>query len=97
MTSSSQTPTCVVEVASPRDVSNVMKIAGETRTAFAIKSGGHASNPGFSSTPGVFISLVRLNEVTLSADKSTVEAGTGNVSVGLRISMKNTDKTSGLD
>lgn len=80
MTSSSQTPTCVVEVANAQDVSTVLKIVGQTRTPFAVKSGGHASNPGFSSTPGVFISLVRLNRVTLSGDKKTIEIGTGNVS-----------------
>ncbi|KUJ20738.1 FAD-binding domain-containing protein [Mollisia scopiformis] len=79
MSSSSETPTCVVEVASPEDVSSVLSIVGQTRTPFAIKSGGHASNPGFSSTTGVFISLVRINQVTLSADKSTVEVGLGNV------------------
>lgn len=81
MTSSSENSTCVVEVASPEDVSSVMKIIGSTRTPFAVKSGGHASNPGFSSTTGVFISLVRLNQVTLSQDKTTAEVGTGNVSV----------------
>lgn len=80
MTSSDETPTCVVEVATPDDVSTVIKIVGDTRTPFAVKSGGHASNPGFSSTSGVFISLVRLNQVILSADKSTVEIGLGNVS-----------------
>jgi FAD/FMN-containing dehydrogenase len=97
MTSSSQTPTCVVEVASPQDVSNVMKIIGNTRTPFAVKSGGHASNPGFSSTSGVFISLVRLSEVTLSSDKSTVEIGTGNVRFNLRIPTPTTDRSSGMD
>jgi FAD/FMN-containing dehydrogenase len=80
ITSSSQTPLCVVEPATPQDVSNIIKLVGQTRTPFAIKSGGHASNPGFSSTPGVFISLVKLNQVTLSSDKSTVEIGLGNVS-----------------
>jgi len=80
MTSSSQTPLCVVEVANAQDVSNVIKLVGQTRTPFAIKSGGHASNPGFSSTPGVFISLVKLKQITLSSDKSTVEVGLGNVS-----------------
>lgn len=43
------------------------------------KSGGHASNPGFSSTSGVQISLVRLKQVVLSADKKTVNIGLGNV------------------
>ncbi|ESZ97703.1 hypothetical protein SBOR_1890 [Sclerotinia borealis F-4128] len=79
MTSSSQVPMCVVEVASDADVSHVMKIIAATRTPFAIKSGGHASNPGFSSTTGVFISLAKLTQVTLSQDKSQVEIGTGNL------------------
>jgi len=80
MISSTQTPDCVVEVASAQDVSNVLNIVGSTRTPFAIKSGGHASNQGFSSTPGVFISLARMTQINLSADKTTVEIGLGNVS-----------------
>jgi hypothetical protein len=80
MTSSSQSPLCVVEVANAQDVSTILKIVAATRTPFAVKSGGHASNPGFSSTPGVFISLVKMTQVILSDDKSTVEIGTGNVS-----------------
>jgi len=79
MTSSTQTPQCVVEVESPWDVSKVLMIVGSTRTPFAVKSGGHASNPGFSSTNGVFISLVKMKQIVLSADKSTVEVGLGNV------------------
>lgn len=82
MSSSSQTPMCVVEVATPQDVSNVIKIVGSTRTPFAIKSGGHASNQGFSSTTGVQISLAKMKQITLSSDKSTVEIGLGNVSPG---------------
>jgi hypothetical protein len=79
MTSSTQTPMCVVEVTDDQDVSIVLQIVGETRTPFAVKSGGHASNPGFTSTTGVFISLVQINQITLSADKSSVEIGLGNV------------------
>ncbi|KAM0134626.1 hypothetical protein ACHAO1_005543 [Botrytis cinerea] len=79
MTSSTQTPMCVVEVASDADVSTVIKIVGSRRVPWGFKSGGHASNPGFSSTPGVFISLARLTQVTLSEDLSTVELGTGNL------------------
>ncbi|KAF5872628.1 putative fad binding domain-containing protein [Botrytis fragariae] len=78
MTSSTQIPMCVVEVASDADVSTVIKIIGSKRIPWGVKSGGHASNPGFSSTPGVFISLARLTQVTLSEDQSTVELGTGN-------------------
>ncbi|KAK4208241.1 hypothetical protein QBC37DRAFT_80310 [Rhypophila decipiens] len=76
--SSSQNSTCAVEVGSARDLSTVVKIVGDTRTPFAIKSGGHASNPGFSSTPSVHISLEKMNQVILSADGKTVELGFGN-------------------
>ncbi|KAM3072373.1 hypothetical protein ACMFMG_009182 [Clarireedia jacksonii] len=77
MTSSSQIPMCVVEVENAQDVSNALKIIAATRTPFAVKSGGHASNPGFSSTPGVFISMSKMTQVILSDDKSTVEIGSG--------------------
>jgi len=82
--SSAQSSTCVVEVATPEDVSSVLKIVGSTRTPFAVKSGGHSSNQGFSSTTGVHISLVRISQIILSADKQTVEVGLGNVSFSLR-------------
>lgn len=81
MTSSDATPTCVVEVANAQDVSEVLKIVGANKTPFAVKSGGHASNPGFSSTTGVFISLVNIDQITLSADNTTLTVGLGNVSL----------------
>lgn len=77
--SSNQLPACVVEVTSAQDVSAVLKQVATSRTPFAIKSGGHASNPGFSSTTGVHISLARLKNVTLSADKQFVTLGMGNI------------------
>lgn len=100
MTSSSQIPACVAEVVSDADASIVMEIVSKTKTPFAIKSGGHASNPGFSSTPGVFISLAKLKQVKLASDKSSVEIGTGNVSTLFLISLfdpQNTDAVSALD
>ena len=42
-----------------------------------VKGGGHASNPGFSSTKGVLIAMSRFSNVTLSLDKSIVEVGAG--------------------
>ncbi|KAK3387358.1 hypothetical protein B0H63DRAFT_156360 [Podospora didyma] len=75
--SSGQTPACVLEVGSPADLSAAIRIIGNTRTPFAVQSGGHASNQGFSSTTGVHISLRRMKQVTLSADKKTVEIGFG--------------------
>ena len=49
-------------------------------------SGGHASNPGFSSTPGVHISLKRMDEVVVKPEgieegRRVVEVGFGAVSL----------------
>ena len=55
----------------------MLQIVGKTKTPFAVYSGGHSSNPGFSSTDGVHITLKRLNQVELSEDKSIVTLGFG--------------------
>lgn len=86
MTSSTQTPMCVVEPKTNADMSTILKLVGSSRTPFAVKSGGHASNPGFSSTTGVHISLAQFKQINLSADKSTVEIGLGNVRFSLNLS-----------
>ena len=44
---------------------------------FAVKGGGHATNPGFSSTPGVHISMTRFNDIVIRKDNQTVEIGAG--------------------
>jgi UDP-N-acetylenolpyruvoylglucosamine reductase len=48
-----------------------------TLTPFAVKGGGHATNPEFSSTPGVHISLIRFNNIDIHEDLETVEIGAG--------------------
>ncbi|KAB5516975.1 hypothetical protein GE09DRAFT_1262901 [Coniochaeta sp. 2T2.1] len=75
---SQQTPACVLEARSPGDLSVALKIIGDTRTPFAVMSGGHEPNPGHSSTTGVHISL-KFDQVVFSRDNSTVEIGTGQV------------------
>ncbi|KAJ1306221.1 hypothetical protein OPQ81_010929 [Rhizoctonia solani] len=82
--SSSQDSACVVEPANAQDVSTILRIVANTSTPFGIRSGGHATNAGFSSTPGVQIALFKLSGVTyheapLAADGSvgTVEFGSG--------------------
>jgi FAD/FMN-containing dehydrogenase len=50
---------------------------GSTRTPFAIKCSGHTSNPGFSSTPGVQISMTRFRDIVLNEEEETVEIGAG--------------------
>lgn len=57
-----------------------MRVIGAQRTPFAVASGGFTHNEGFSSTPGVFISLARMKKIVLSQDNSTVEIGMGQVS-----------------
>lgn len=75
--SSNDKAACVVEAGSAEDVSLALQTIAASRTPFAVYSGGHASNPGFSSTEGVHISLGRLNQVALSPDKSIVTLGFG--------------------
>lgn len=76
--SSEQEPVCVVQPASAEDLSVAIRLIGQNRVPFAVQSGGHTSNPGFSSTKGVHISLSKLNEVTLSSDGTTARVGAGN-------------------
>ncbi|KAI0044154.1 FAD-binding domain-containing protein [Auriscalpium vulgare] len=73
--SSSDVSACSVEPGSPADVG--LQIVGSTKTPFAVKGGGHASNPGFSSTKGVQISMTRFNQVTNNPAASTVDVGAG--------------------
>ena len=42
-----------------------------------MKGGGHATNPGFSSTKGVQIAMSRFNETTVNLTSGTVEIGPG--------------------
>ena len=42
-----------------------------------MKSGGHSANRGFSSTPGVQISLVRFDTLKVNTRAKTVELGPG--------------------
>ncbi|KAH9071148.1 FAD dependent oxidoreductase [Lactarius deliciosus] len=73
--SSSEASACSVEPGSADDVSKILRIIGSTRTPFAVKGGGHTGNPGFSSTRGVHISMIRFNNVTVRS--GTVELGPG--------------------
>ncbi|KAG7445392.1 FAD dependent oxidoreductase [Guyanagaster necrorhizus] len=77
--SSSQASKCSVEPGSAEDVGIVLGILGETKTAFGVKGGGHATNPGFSSTIGVQIAMTRFKEVTYDAATQTAVIGAGNI------------------
>jgi len=75
--SSSETSACSVEPGSVEDVSTIIQILGSTRTPFAVKGGGHSSNPGFSSTPGVQIAMYKFSEVVYHPENGTADIGTG--------------------
>ncbi|KAK4047056.1 hypothetical protein OIO90_006340 [Microbotryomycetes sp. JL221] len=84
MSSSSQVATCLVKPKSAQEVSSIIKQVGSKRIPFAISCGGHASNPGFSSTKGVHMTLNGLtldgtNSMKLNADKSELTYTPGHV------------------
>ncbi|KAK0479220.1 FAD dependent oxidoreductase [Armillaria novae-zelandiae] len=78
-TSSSQASKCSVEPGSAEDVGIILSILGETKTAFGVKGGGHATNQGFSSTTGVQIALTRFNEIVYDSATQTAVIGAGNI------------------
>ncbi|KAK2462601.1 hypothetical protein APHAL10511_005334 [Amanita phalloides] len=75
--SSTQEPACTVEPGTAEDVGEILRILGQTRTPFAVKSGGHTANPNFSSSKGVLIALYRFNEVVYDSESQTATIGTG--------------------
>ncbi|KJA16702.1 hypothetical protein HYPSUDRAFT_47071 [Hypholoma sublateritium FD-334 SS-4] len=75
--SSSQNATCSVQPGTAQDAANILKIVGAARTPYAIKSGGHATNPGWSSTTGVQISTSRFNTATYDPNTGLARVGTG--------------------
>ncbi|KAJ6580391.1 hypothetical protein DFH09DRAFT_1440762, partial [Mycena vulgaris] len=80
VSSSTQESVCSVEPGTAQDVSHILQLVGSTRTPFAVKGGGHAWNPGFSSTTGVQIDMSRFNSVAYSktnAPNGVVTFGAG--------------------
>ncbi|KAI0700209.1 FAD-binding domain-containing protein [Cytidiella melzeri] len=75
--SSSQISACSVEPGTAEDLGKILQIVGSTGTPFGVKGGGHATNPGYSSTSGVHIAMSRFNEVTYDANSQTATVGTG--------------------
>lgn len=73
------TPACVVFPTNAEDVSAVVQLLLEyPNVPFAVKSGGHNANTGFSSVNGgVLISFQDLDSTVLSSDYKTAEVGPG--------------------
>ena len=64
---------------SKNDVSLALKTIRFFKIHFAIRSGGHSPNPGWSSIneAGIVIDLQKLNEISVSADKKVASLGPG--------------------
>ncbi|KAH8647546.1 putative 6-hydroxy-D-nicotine oxidase [Tricladium varicosporioides] len=74
-----ETPSCAVLPKTAQAVSTTLKIVNFFQVKFAVRSGGHSPNPGWSSInqPGVLIDLQRLNQITVNADKTVASVGPG--------------------
>lgn len=74
-----KTPACVVLPQNAQDVSDTIKVLlGFPDIGFAVKSGGHNANVGFSSTDGgVLISMADINSTTISSDLQTAYLSPG--------------------
>lgn len=72
------TPACAVFPQNAQDISNIVNVLlGYPDVAFAVKSGGHNANFGFSSTGGVLISMSNNNSTTISSGLQTAMISPG--------------------
>jgi FAD/FMN-containing dehydrogenase len=72
-------PSCILYPTSASEVATIIQILNDNNETFALKSGGHNPNEGFSSIQsGPLISTKQLNEVTFDPASMTVRVGPGN-------------------
>ncbi|KAF2121074.1 hypothetical protein BDV96DRAFT_640484 [Lophiotrema nucula] len=69
----------IITPQSSKDVSKTLRILTTGHVPFAIRSGGHCPNPGFSSVDGsgILIDLSALSQVSISEDKKIASVGPG--------------------
>jgi FAD/FMN-containing dehydrogenase len=71
-------PPLIFSPLSPADVAQGLKILEIFKTPFALRSGGHAPDPSWSSTEkGVLIRLSEINDIVVNVENSTVTVGAG--------------------
>ena len=72
-------PSCQLYPTTAQEVAAIIRILNANNETFAIKSGGHNPNQGFSSIDGgPLVSTRELNEVLYDAASGTVRVGPGN-------------------
>jgi FAD/FMN-containing dehydrogenase len=74
-----ETPYCIFTPRTASAAAFAIRTFTAHSTVFAVRSGGHSYNAGFSSTSsGVLLDLQYLNSISYSAENNTVKVGTGN-------------------
>ncbi|KAF8246113.1 FAD-binding domain-containing protein, partial [Wilcoxina mikolae CBS 423.85] len=72
-------PHCIFTPPTPSSAAFALRTLSTHSTPFAIRSGGHSMNPGFSSTSsGVLVSLKHLDQISLDTPAGTITIGAGN-------------------
>ncbi|KAJ7160981.1 hypothetical protein C8R46DRAFT_1038176 [Mycena filopes] len=72
-------PACRVSPTSADDVSVIVRITGDNKCDFAVRSGGHMTNAGASNIgpSGFTLDLQKMSTISLSRDQKTVSIGPG--------------------
>ena len=72
-------PRCIFAVSTSGEVSKALKILRLVGSRFAVRSGGHNPNSGWSSTDdrGVLIDLAGLNKIEVAGDRLSIKVGPG--------------------
>lgn len=72
-------PSCIISPKSAEEVSTVVKILANTTEKFAVKSGGHNPNNGFSSVQGgPLIVTEYLDQANVNQETGVIDVGPGN-------------------
>ncbi|KEP45702.1 6-hydroxy-D-nicotine oxidase [Rhizoctonia solani 123E] len=72
-------PGCVFVPESSADVFTAVKVFTKHNCQFAVRGGGHSTNPGWAGTnSGVLVSLSKLTTIEVSRDTQSVVVGAGN-------------------
>ncbi|KAG2053674.1 FAD-binding domain-containing protein [Suillus hirtellus] len=76
--SSSEVARCAVQPGNIDDLKKIMKVfMAYDKVKFAVKGGGHSTNPGFSSTTGIQISMANFNELEYNSNTQNLRIGAG--------------------
>lgn len=76
--SSSEVARCAVQPGSVDDLKKIVRVLKtHDKVKFAVKGGGHSTNPGFSSTTGIQISMANFNEIKYNSKTQNLRIGAG--------------------